>query len=881
MKGRTRIPLAVVVTVAPLAVVVTVALLALTFAASASADNIPVNTTADTVAVDPAVSCVDSSGDCSLRSAIQRANVIGGTNTITLAANSTYKITIDPITAMTDDDSAGDFNIENGDTLTINGAGFGSTTIDANDLDRAFEIDSQSSLTLTGVTVKNGLPLNPRPSPATTSSCPSSPPQNQGDGGGILNNGNLELDNDVITANLSSGPGGGVAQEDVGDLLISHTTISHNVVCPSPGDGFPGFGPGGGVYDEDGFGSDLIDSSTIIDNTTAQDFGGGVADQGGGNFTITNTTISGNTASEGGGIETEGGEGPGSLTLVGDTISGNTATAGGFEAPGGGIENDGVDVSITNTTITGNTASDGGAIASGDGSTTTSFVTITGNTATGESEIPLARRAPLARRPEAPGVFGDSVGNLQNLDSGNFTLDNTIVAQGHAPSGDPTNCGGGVGGFTSNGFNLFDDNGTGCSAISTDLINSPPLLGALANNGGPTETEAVTLQSPALNAANPGAGVCTSETNSIDQRGVTRPQGPGCDIGAFELQYADMQVTAAAAPSTINVGQQATFTDTVTNAGPSTADNVTFTDPAAAGHTINSVSATKGTCTHTSTTVSCSLGTVNNGQAITITITVTGTSAGKLTLNSSVGSPTPDPNLNNNHASASVNVVGKADLAIKKQASPSAVILGKTVTYTLSATNKGPQTDTSVKVTDKLPSGVSFVSDKGHDCSGKTKITCSLGTMRKGAHATITVTVKTTHTGSIKNTATITGKLPDPNLKNNKSSASISVSSPPLGVCAQRVPFVTHFDQEVHEGIPQDRVTTIKVYIDGKLTETRHGHDIRQILVSKISAKGRHTITVWFIFATGQIVTETRMVNHCSAGPPSYSYPPTTNPGAS
>lgn len=856
------------------------AIVALAAAAPAAADTLTVNTTADTTAVDAAVSALDSSGLISLRSAIQRANAEGGTNTITLPAG-TYTITLDPITAGTDDDSAGDYNIENGEQLTIAGAGAGSTTINANGIDRAFEVDSQSGLTLTGVTVENGLPLNPRPESATTSSCPATPPTSQADGGAILQNGDLDLENDVVTDNLSSGPGGGIANEGVGNMTIKNTTISHNLVCLNP-DGDVDFGEGGGVFDEDGFATDLIDSSTITDNTTADDSGGGVADVGGGNYTITNSTISGNAANSGGGIEAQAGEGPGSLTLTGDTISGNTASENGFNAPGGGIENDGVGVSVTNTTITGNTASDGGGIASPGGMTTISFSTINGNTATGTREFAEAASfSPNARQADATVPLFGPTGNLEDTDGGSFILDDTIVAGGISPSGDPTNCGGDA--FTSNGYNLFDTNDPGCSTVSTDLVNTPPMLGALANNDGPTQTEAIGLASPAFNAANPGTNVCSAATAGVDQRGVARPQGPRCDIGAFELAYGDLQVSDAASSSTIEVSSQTSFTDTVTNAGPSSVGSVTFTDPAPAGFTIDSVSSTQGSCTHTSSTVSCALGTLASGSHATITIGVTATSPGVLTLSSSVASPTADPNTANNQATATVTVTAQADLAVTKGVSPKSTTVGHNLTYTMTVTDKGPQPDTTVGLTDTLPSGLTHVSTKASQgtCSGSRTITCALGTLAADAHATVTVVVHAAKAGTFKNTAHVSGALTDPNSANNSASATATVKAPPpppppppLAACTQKLKFHTRFD-------PQARVTTLKVFLDGRRTATKHGHNVRSIVVHKVPPKGKHTVTVWFVFASGQVVTETRMYASCRPGPARYAYPPITGPGAS
>jgi hypothetical protein len=88
--------------------------------------------------------------------------------------------------------------------------------------------------------------------------------------------------------------------------------------------------------------------------------------------------------------------------------------------------------------------------------------------------------------------------------------------------------------LTSNGYNIespgntcgFDQQGDQ-SSVSAVLLDLQPL----ADNGGPTQTHAITTDSAALNA-----GTCEVDE---DQRGVTRPQGPACDVGAFERQPED------------------------------------------------------------------------------------------------------------------------------------------------------------------------------------------------------------------------------------------------------------------------------------------------------------------------------------------------------
>jgi hypothetical protein len=79
----------------------------------------------------------------------------------------------------------------------------------------------------------------------------------------------------------------------------------------------------------------------------------------------------------------------------------------------------------------------------------------------------------------------------------------------------------------SDGHNL-DSDGSCFLTATGDLPKRNPLLGPLAFNGGPTETEALLAGSPAIDAG--AADGCPQ----YDQRGVVRPQGAGCDIGAYE-----------------------------------------------------------------------------------------------------------------------------------------------------------------------------------------------------------------------------------------------------------------------------------------------------------------------------------------------------------
>jgi len=271
--------------------------------------------------------CDSGSGDCTLRAAIEEANALAGTDTITLLAN-TYTLTLGTeLTISTD--------------LILNGAGSGDTIIQAatssaDATSRVFNITG-GTVAISGVTIQNG-----KPSDA---------------GGGILNSGSLTLTNTTVTDNTGSS-GGGIY--NFWTLTLSNSTISGN---KSNFDG-------GGIYN--GEGTVTLTDSTVRDNSGT--FGGGIRNTA--ILILTNSTIIGNTAYSGGGISNSF---SGTVFVTSSTITSNTA---GEDA--GGILNSSGPLTLTNSTVSGNSAGDdGGGIYSGNfGTVTLTNSTVSGNTAT-------------------------------------------------------------------------------------------------------------------------------------------------------------------------------------------------------------------------------------------------------------------------------------------------------------------------------------------------------------------------------------------------------------------------------------------------------------------------------------------------------------------
>ena len=363
---------------------------------------------------------LNDNGAGTLREAITSANANPGADTIEFDAPLNGTITLASALPPLSDD------------VVISGPGAEIITVSGNSLVQPFFVASDSTVTISGLTIANG---------------------QSGIGGGIGNEGDLTV-TDCVLMNNHAETDGGAIDNFGGSLVVSQSRLSSNTTGE--------FGVGGGISNA-GSGTVSIIESTFIGNSAG--FSGGAVDNRG-TITIVSSTLSANGAEFGGAVENAD-----TLTVRNSTLSGNVATT-----AGGGIDNFAGQATVEFATLTDNTAASGGGIE---------------NTAS-------------------------------------IAIKNSLVANSGA-GGDCAHDAGGT--FTALGVNFATDaNCPGFTQATQGEVN----LGPLADNGGPTLTHALLTGSAAVDAALD----CTLSDGSTpvtqDQRGQARPQGSGCDSGAFE-----------------------------------------------------------------------------------------------------------------------------------------------------------------------------------------------------------------------------------------------------------------------------------------------------------------------------------------------------------
>jgi uncharacterized repeat protein (TIGR01451 family) len=245
-------------------------------------------------------------------------------------------------------------------------------------------------------------------------------------------------------------------------------------------------------------------------------------------------------------------------------------------------------------------------------------------------------------------------------------------------------------------------------------------------------------------------------------------------------QVADLGVLAAVTPNPVFVADDITCVFTITNTGPNTATGVSFTNLVPVGAVLQSATSSHGLVTTNASSVVGSLGTINVGASVTVTVVVRPTVAGVLTLAGYAVSSETDLNPANNTGSANTTVNAPlADLSVAAVASTNAVVVGSNLTFTVSATNLGPQQALSVTITDPLPAGLSFVSTTaGSFTNSAGTVTVSLGNLASGGFSTFDIVANAPGLGTWTNVISGGATSSDTNAANNTVSLTIIVSAP-------------------------------------------------------------------------------------------------------
>jgi CSLREA domain-containing protein len=398
-----------------------------------------VNSTLDEPDSDPTDGlCLTASGTCTLRAAITQSNYALFGAIVEVPAG-IYVLTLPAVND--DDPSSGDLDIINrvstSPGLIVAGAGADQTIIDGNGTDRVFNVAGGQTVSIIGLTVRNGNAV-----------------EINGLGGGIINE---------------------------GDLFLSHVVVADNTAFD-----------GGGILSSGSL--EVLDTSLLRNH--ALDSGGGIFNDFGSALKVENSTIAYNTA---------------------DAFSSTES--------GAGLRNVGTLIMI-NATVAANTSlKNGGGISQTDQSGTANLYNVTVAYNEADSD-------------------GDStgIGGGLYITGGSFNVYNSIVAGNiRLQPGIEDNCDGNLNTHAYNRFGIgFQCAITQVSGAYATLNTSEGnyLIGALADNGGPTQTIALL---PGSNAVDGAIQNCLDENSSpilTDQREFRRNIGI-CDIGAYEYQAID------------------------------------------------------------------------------------------------------------------------------------------------------------------------------------------------------------------------------------------------------------------------------------------------------------------------------------------------------
>jgi uncharacterized repeat protein (TIGR01451 family) len=251
----------------------------------------------------------------------------------------------------------------------------------------------------------------------------------------------------------------------------------------------------------------------------------------------------------------------------------------------------------------------------------------------------------------------------------------------------------------------------------------------------------------------------------------------------------DLILSLGDAPDPVTGNQTLTYTLAVSNNGPDTASLVTLTQNLPSGVAFQSLMGSGWTCGEASGVVTCTRSDLSVGSAPNVVVLVTVPPGGGTLLSDASVTPSPESETNaiNNSASAATTVTGipYANVAIAKTDGGVTALWNRFLTYTLTASNAGPNAVSGATVTDNFNAGLAGVTwtctaSAGSSCAptGSGNISSSVNLLAGGT-ATYTArgTVVWGTAGPIPNTATIASPIFDPAAANNSSSIDTPVNT--------------------------------------------------------------------------------------------------------
>jgi len=481
--------------------------------------------------------CKTAKNQCTLRAAIEEIQAPGssGTDRIEFTLSGQIALINGPLPEIVDD-------------ITI--VGTGELIVDGGERSRLFSINSQGILHLEKLTLINGEAGG-----------------NPANGGLLYNEGELSLQQVVLSGGAANQGG---AIYNLGQAKLVQVQLRNNQSRFH----------GGAIYTTGEESQLILEKVTLHENHATLGYGGAIYSELGAKVQIQSSQLGqkglSNGANRGAGIYNSGG----AITLAATTIAYNSAAGNG----GGLYIADQGTMTIANSTLSNNRAdNDGGALyLDNPGNVNFNHATLTGNLADGDGNGSGDGGAFAIAQAEILTGTSTITGTIQ--------FKGSIIAGNFDHSNERANCGtvadeGQIGSQLKNvlsaGLNVWGDN-IGCPVQENDfdlaalgLTIDQILSTNLQNYGGGTQTHALIRNSIALDQSDPAQ--CAAPL-SIDQRGIARPQGNGCDIGAFEAIQVDLGLTKSVDSILVRPGQPLTYQLAVVNNGPGTANNVIVAD---------------------------------------------------------------------------------------------------------------------------------------------------------------------------------------------------------------------------------------------------------------------------------------------------------------